>query len=167
MRLMKRTLFSGLLLLLLFSASAQHHHNHAHHMHADDNKYHIGFGVAATHIIKEGGLAPGVHLHFIRQFGHHNRWGLGLGYEAILDGHLHNGINLLANYHPLKQLSIVAGPGIIFSEHDGKHEILPGFHTEVIYEFSLGKLHIGPMAGFGIDSEDAHISVGVHVGIGM
>jgi hypothetical protein len=97
---MKRTLLSGLLVLQLFSASAQNHHNHEHPMHAGAHQYHIGFGVAATHIVNEGGLIPGI-------------------------------------------------------------------HTEVIYEFNLGKLHIGPMAGFGMYREDSHFSVGVHVGIGL
>ncbi|HDR53045.1 MAG TPA: hypothetical protein ENN90_15735 [Mariniphaga anaerophila] len=164
---MKHTLLSGLLLLLLFTASAQNHHNHEHHAHADAHKYHIGFGVAATHFMSEPELAPGVHVHVIRQLGHHNRWGLGLGYEGILDEHMHNSLNFLVNYYPLKHLSINAGPGMVFSEHDGENEILPAFHTEVIYEFNLGKFHIGPMAGFGIDSEDTHFSVGVHVGIGL
>lgn len=164
---MRRILFSGILLLLLFSASAQHHHDHADHMHADTHQYHIGFGVAATHIVNESGLAPGVHLHFIRQFGEHNRWGLGLGYEGILDEHLHHGINLLINYKLQDHLSINAGPGVVFSEHNGENERLPAFHTEVIYEFNLGKLHLGPMAGFGIDKEDTHFSAGVHVGFGF
>jgi hypothetical protein len=164
---MTRTLLLSLFLLFSFLVSAQDHHSHEGHLHADLHKYHIGFGVAATHIMSEPGLAPGVHVHVIRQLGHHNHWGLGLGYEGILDEHMHNSLNLLLNYHPLKHLSVNAGPGIVFSEHDGEHEISPGFHTEIIYEINLGKFHIGPMAGFGIDSEDTHFSVGVHVGIGL
>ena len=160
-------LFLGFLMLLSLFGSGQNHHDHDNHFHADEHKYHIGFGVAATHITGEPGIAPGIHVHFIRQLGSQNRWGLGLGFEGILDEHSHNGLNLLVNYKPLKQLSINAGPGIIFSEHDGEREISPGFHTEIIYEINLGKLHLGPMAGFGIDKEASHFSVGVHVGIGL
>jgi hypothetical protein len=164
---MARTILFSIFLLFSFFISAQDYHNHHEHEHTDLHKYHIGFGVAATHITGESGIAPGIHVHFIRQLGNQNRWGLGLGYEGILDEHFHNGLNLLVNYHLLEHLSINAGPGIIFSGHDGEREISPGFHTEIIYEINLGKLHVGPMAGFGIDKEETHFSVGVHVGLGL
>lgn len=154
-------------MLFAILGSAQNQHNHENHMHTDVHKYHIGFGGAATHLKGEPGLAPGAHLHVIRQFGHQNRWGLGLGYEAIFDEHMHNGINLLVNYHLAKHLSVNAGPGIIFAEHDGETERKPAFHTEAVYEFNVGKFHIGPMAGFGFDKEDTHFSIGIHVGLGL
>lgn len=138
-------------------------HNHLH----DQHKYHLGFGVAGAYLTNEQKIAPGFHLHLLRQLGKEQKWGLGLGYEAIFKDNLHSGINLLANWHPIKFLSFNAGPGLVFGKHDGESEILPAFHTEAVFEFDLNKLHIGPMAGFGIDSEELHFSVGVHVGFGF
>ena len=96
-------------ILLLFtfqiissSLFAQHSHTHDH----DSHKYHLGIGIAGTRIISENELAPGFHVHFIRQLGHHNQWGIGLGYETIIDEHWHNGFNLLAIYRRLRFLSL-------------------------------------------------------------
>lgn len=138
-------------------------HDHVH----DSHNYHVGIGTAATYLNKEGHLVPGFHLHFIRQLGQHRQWGLGLGFETIVDEHLHNGLNLLLNYRPLSYLSLIAGPGLVFGEHDGETEILPGFHTEAVFEFNLRGLHIGPMIGYGADREDSHFSIGLHIGIGF
>ncbi|NLB92200.1 MAG: hypothetical protein GX792_02130 [Bacteroidales bacterium] len=161
---MIRVILFNTLLLVSFFASAQDHHGHEH---TDLHKYHFGVGGTVAYLKGEPGFAPGAHLHFIRQFGHQNRWGIGLGFEAIFDEHKHNGVNFLINCHPLKHLSINAGPGVVLSEHDGENERKPAFHTEAVYEFNVGKFHLGPMAGFGFDREDAHFSVGVHVGMGL
>jgi hypothetical protein len=56
---------------------------------------------------------------------------------------------------------------LVFGKHNGETEIFPAFHTEAAFEFNLGRIHIGPMAGFGIDKEESHFSVGVHVGLGF
>ena len=155
--------------------TAQHNHSgeshsgsHAQHDHLDDpHQFHIGIGAAATYITGEGHLAPGFHLHLIRQLGHQKQWGLGLGYEAITDEHWHNGLNLLVNYRPLRFLSLIAGPGVVIGKHDGKMELLPAFHTEAVFEFNVKGLHMGPMIGFGTDREDTHFSLGLHIGIGL
>ena len=147
--------------------TSQTHASHAHVHDHDTQNYHIGIGAAATYLNKEGHLAPGFHLHFIRQFGHYRQWGLGLGFETIADEHLHNGLNLLVNYRPLPYLSLITGPGMVFGKHDGETEILPGFHTEAVFEFNLRGLHVGPMIGYGIDKEESHFSVGLHIGIGF
>ena len=161
-----------LVLLMMFSVGLYGQHDHSGHNHGhgqgdDPHKYHIGLGVAGTRIISEDAFAPALHVHFLRQLGQHNQWGIGLGYEAIADEHWHNGINLLGNYRPAKFLSILAGPGLVIGEHDGSTEIGPAFHTEAVFEFNLGGLHVGPMIGFGYDREDRHISAGIHVGIGL
>jgi hypothetical protein len=175
---LKRSIFISIISVAFFLNSAAqnsgtsevegHSHTHHYHDHAHDtHKFHIGIGAAATYLNKEGHLAPGFHLHFIRQLGHHRQWGLGLGYEAIADEHWHNGLNLLVNYRPLSYLSLIAGPGMVFGKHDGETEILPGFHTEAVFEFNLRGLHVGPMIGYGLDKEDSHFSIGLHIGIGF
>ena len=157
---------SILLTFIAFSVSGQHNEEDHHHLH-DSHKYHLGFGIAGTYLTGEAGLAPGFHIHFIRQLGEEKHWGIGLGYEAIIEENLHSSLNLLANYHPFDFLSFIAGPGLVFGNHDGETEILPAFHTEAVFEFNLGGIHIGPMLGFGIDREESHFSLGVHVGFGF
>jgi hypothetical protein len=152
--------------VLVFKVSGQHTDDDHHHLH-DSHKYHLGFGIAGTYLTNEAGLAPGFHVHFIRQLGHEKQWGIGLGYEAIIEENIHSSINLLTNWRPFDFLSFNAGPGLVFGSHDGETEILPAFHTEAVFEFNLGGIHIGPMAGFGIDKEESHFSLGVHVGFGF
>jgi hypothetical protein len=166
--LSKITIYISVIFLnfLAISVSGQQLNIDHDHLH-DNHKYHVGFGVAGTHLSGETGIAPGFHLHFIRQLGHEKHWGIGLGYEAIIEETLHNSFNLLANFRPFDFLSFIAGPGLVFGKHDGKTEILPAFHTEAVFEFNLGKIHLGPMIGFGIDKEESHFSVGLHVGIGF
>jgi hypothetical protein len=174
MMFMKFPLLIFSLLLISFNLFSQSftddkgqkaHISHAHDHH-DPHKFHIGIGAAATYLTTEKEFAPGFHLHLIRQLGENKRWGLGLGYEAILDEHIHNGINLLVNYRPVRFLSLIAGPGMVLGKHDGEVEVLPGFHTEAVFEFDFHGLHVGPMIGFGMDREDRHVSVGLHIGIG-
>ncbi len=155
------------MLLGLFAVSpslfAQHSHTHDH----DRHKYHLGIGAVGTKVLSEEVVSPGFHVHFIRQLGHHNQWGIGLGYEGIVDDHWHNGLNLLLNYRPLKFLSLLAGPGLVLGKHDNEFEIIPAFHTEAVFEFNFRGLHIGPMVGYGRDREDSHFSAGFHIGIGF
>lgn len=156
--------FAGILFLLPFSALAQdgpEDHHHDHHL------WHVGFGVAGTHLVGEQGVVPGYHLHLTRQLGEHHQWGAGLGWEMIPGSHRHNGLNLLVSSRLLPFLSLSAGPGVVIGRHDGHTEILPAFHTELVTEINLWGVHIGPMAGFGIDREDRHFSLGIHLGLGF
>lgn len=167
--------FLGILLLSIsiFSAQAQinpddHKNDHAHSkLHNDSHRFHIGFGGAGTYIFGADVLAPGIHVHFIRQMGKHHQWGIGLGYEGIVDEKVHNGLNLLLNYRPVSFLTINTGPGLVIGKHDGEMEVSPAFHTEAVFEFNLAGFHVGPMIGYGIDNEHSHVSVGVHFGIGF
>ncbi|MBE0663430.1 MAG: hypothetical protein IH597_13300 [Bacteroidales bacterium] len=157
------TLLSLYSLPLLSQDKNTHSDSHKH----DSHNYHVGVGIAGSKILAESTLAPGFHLHIVRQFGHHNQWGMGLGYEVIADKHWHHGLNLLFNYRPARFLSLLAGPGLAVASHEGKTEILPAFHTEAVFEFNLRGLHIGPMIGYGLDTEDSHFSVGIHLGLGF
>jgi len=165
MKLSRKILFSTLLLFLVFAGNAQH--NHEEHDHNDAHKNHLGIGTAATYLTSEEVFAPGFHLHYIRQFGHENRWGLGAGFETILDEHAHNALNMLVNYRPVPFLSLNAGPGVVFAKHEGETEVHPAFHTEAVIEFDIFGIHAGPMIGFGIDPEETHFAAGIHIGLGF
>lgn len=164
-----RTVFFVFFLSVLshgFLVAQTHDHDHDHHVH-DQHKYHLGVGAAGSFLNIGDGMSPGFHIHLLRQMGEHRDWGMGIGFEAIAGENLHSSLNLLFNYHPIRFLSLNAGPGLVFEKHDGSSEILPAFHTEAVFEFDAGRFHIGPMVGFGIDPEDSHFSVGVHVGFGF
>lgn len=165
MKLSGKILLSTLLLFLVFAGNAQH--NHEEHEHNDAHKNHLGIGAAATYLTSENVLSPGFHLHYIRQFGHENQWGIGAGIESILDEHTHNALNTFVNYRPVPFISLNAGPGVVFAKHEGKTEVHPAFHTEAVLEFDIFGIHAGPMIGFGIDSEETHFALGFHVGFGF
>jgi hypothetical protein len=152
-------------IFLSFSGFAQEGHQHDHS--SDSHNNHLGIGVAAAYLSTENVFAPGFHLHYIRQFGHEKQWGIGAGYEAILNENVHNGVNALFNYRPVHFFSLNAGPGVVFGKHESDFEIHPAFHTEAVVDFDVFGVHAGPMIGFGIDPEETHYSVGVHVGLGF
>lgn len=156
-------------IFIFFSSQllAQNNHSHDHNHDHDPHKYHMGLGLSAAKVLNEDIVAPALHLHFLRQFGHYHQFGLGLGYEAIASDDWHNSINLLFNYRPIQILSFLAGPGISFGKHDGHYDVLPAFQSEIIFEFNLLGLHVGPVIGFGFDNHDSHISAGIHIGFGF
>lgn len=165
MKLFRKLLFSTALLFLVVAGNAQH--NHEEHSHNDSHKNHIGIGAAATYLTSEDIITPGFHLHYIRHFGHENSWGLGAGFETILDEHAHNAMNLLVNYRPLSFISLNAGPGVVFAKLEGETEVHPAFHAEAVLEFDIFGIHAGPMIGFGIDPEETHFAAGIHIGLGF
>ena len=164
-----KTMFLAIVASLQFIAinasgqAIEHDHDHLHDVH----KYHLGAGIAGMYLKGEQLLAPGIDLHILRQLGHKQNWGLGLGYEMVIKENIHNNISILGNVHLLKYLAINAGPGFTFGKHDGQTEFSPALHAEAVFEFDINKIHIGPVAGFGIDKEESHVSFGVHVGYGF
>lgn len=140
-----------------------HEHIHVH----DNHKYHLGIGISGTHFIEEKGFAQSFHLHTMKQLGKEKIWGLGLGYEVVVEENLHNTITLMGSYHFFDFISLTAGPGLAFGKHEGERELSPVLHAELVSGFDLGQFHIGPMIGAGIDMEHSHISVGVHAGFGF
>ena len=163
--MIRKILMVSLGVILSLTGFTQEEHSHEHS--TDLHKNHFGIGAAAAYLSNENVFAPGFHLHYIRQFGHEKQWGIGAGYEAILDEHIHNGVNLLLNYRPVHFISLNVGPGVVFGKHESEFEVQPAFHTEAVFEFDILGVHAGPMIGFGIDPEETHFSVGIHVGLGF
>lgn len=163
--MIRKILMVSLGVILSLTAFTQEEHSHEHS--TDLHKNHFGIGTAAAYLTTENVFASGFHLHYIRQFGHEKQWGIGAGYEAILDEHIHNGVNLLLNYRPVHFISLNIGPGVVFGKHESEFEVQPAFHTEAVFEFDILGVHAGPMIGFGIDTEETHFSAGIHVGLGF
>ena len=153
-------LFIGLLSFANCLPDETNDHNHGHRRH------HIGAGINAVSFGSENNLATGVHIHYSWQLSRHSPFSLGIGYEAILDEHTHNTATVLLGYE-IGHINISAGPGFTFAKEDGdSHRSLSG-HLELMYEFTVGNFHLGPMAGFGFDGEESHISAGIHMGFGL
>jgi hypothetical protein len=132
--------------------------NHEHH------KNEIGVANSLVYFVQEKVFAYGLHIHYVRNIPK-SKFGIGLGYERIFDEHRHNTIGLVAGYRPIENLSFIVSPGLSFE--DGNQEVRFALHLETSYEFEIKNFHIGPAFEFAYDSEDLHISLGIHIGYGF
>ena len=146
-----------ILLINVLFCQIEHNHNHNH-----NNEIGMAIGIVPGHEEEKNNL--GLHLHYVKGFGSHNHFGLGLSLETILDEHQHNSISLLGLYHFDNGFTIAYAPGILFSEHNGNSETLFTQHFEFYYEYELGKFHIVPQFDIGIEKENIHYMFGIHFG---
>lgn len=163
----KLLLLSILCYVLASSAMAQDHdHDHDHiHDHAHHHmKNEIGVAVGAVYIFEEEIIAPGLHLHYTRVLpGKMSAFGLGLGFETVLDEHRHYTASFMFQWRPVHAWWISAGPGITWFQEGG--ESYASLHIETGYEFELGKVHLGPMIEYAYMEHDQHFMLGIHLGI--
>lgn len=164
---MRLRLLALFLLLFNFAVAQDHDHSHDHNHNLDSHRHHLGLGLGAASLFAENEIAPVVHLHYLYRVAPLSPVSIGLGFESILDDHTHNTISALINYELIPRLSIVGGPGITFAKEDGESHTAMSGHAEMIYEFTVGEFHLGPMIGFGFDKEESHASLGVHIGLGF
>jgi hypothetical protein len=139
--------------------SQEENHDHDHH------NYELGVANSLVYFAGEKEFAYGLHIHLVRNI-KHSKFGVGLAYERIFDDHKHNTIGVVGSYNPLKSWYINIAPGITFE--DSEPSVLKfAFHAETLYDFNIGKFHIGPLLEFAVDSEDYHFSLGLHIGFGF
>lgn len=157
----------GCLLAILFMyygqailAQDHEHDEHAHQGHIHP-KNEIGIANNLTYLGNEGELAYGLHLHYMRNIGE-SPFGYGLGYEQIFDDHLHRNLSIIGSYTPGKHLFLTLSPGITFIGRE-KPEKTFALHLEATYEYEIGNIHIGPVAGYSISGHGYHISLGLHL----
>lgn len=125
----------------------------------------IGFGLGASLNIEERNWAPNLHIHYIRAFGEHHKYGLSAGFENIFDVHQHKSLTIGAHYNIFDLITFGLAPGISKSSNEENWEYT--IHFEAVSEFELGKIHLGPMAEYGIGQDHSHLTVGLHLGIGF
>jgi len=160
-----RCLASLLLALsLIFAAQvkADDHGHEAHHHGHEGETVEIGLSNALVYTLGEGHVAYGLHVHGIYSFGE-VPLGLGLGYELVVGEHQHHTLGCMFCYRPMGPLNLCVAPGITF---EGT-EVLFGAHVEATYEFDLLGFHVGPTVGFAYNSDDMHLSLGLHTGVGF
>jgi hypothetical protein len=162
--MIKRLLLVAFILLVFNSLKAQvsgeQEHDHEHH-----HVHEFGFSVAPVYFFKAAELSPSVHMHYVYNFPE-TKWGMGLGYEHVFDDHKHNFVGLELEYRPVHPLTLSLSPGLTYEgEHPDEKNL--AVHFETVYEFELGRIHLGPLAEVAWHKEDFHFSVGVHFGIGL
>lgn len=134
-----------------------HHHEHP--------PSELGVANSGVAFSGETGLNYGLHFHYLRKFrGSEFRWGA--GYERIFDGHKHNTVGVIAGYGLAHGWTVLISPGVTFEDEDPA-ALLPALHVETTYEVDIGNWHIGPVAEWAWDPEDMHVSLGIHLGIGL
>lgn len=159
-----------LILIYQTSAAQDHDHDHDHDDHTGTEQEHhhlheIGVSAAPVYFVKADELSVATHLHYTYYLPN-TKFGLGIGYEHIFDEHKHNFIGAEFSYRIIHPLSISLTPGVVFEgEHPDEKDF--ALHLETAYEFELGAFHVGPAFELAWHSEDYHLSLGLHVGLGL
>ena len=167
MNMIKKTIFSLILLAFIIVTYAQESHsiNNEHNHEHEHPKNELGISLSPVYFIKGKELNAATHLHYVYSFTD-TKFGVGLGYERIFDEHKHNFVGLELNYRPIHNLTLNLSPGVAFEgDHFDEKEF--AMHFESVYEFEFESFHIGPLFELAYHPEDFHISLGIHVGWGF
>ncbi len=134
------------------------HNNEDNHRHSNNE---ISIATSAPYFVNEKKISYSLHAHYIYYIPN-TQFGIGAAYEAILLEPKHNTFGFVTSYRPMERLSLALSPGITFENNNST----PFFslHTEIYYEFEIGKFHVGPAFEFAYDPNDYHLSLGLHVG---
>jgi len=166
-----RLFLLSLILLFTIPVLAQehddhHHDEHSHHqIHEHKHVHEIGVSVAPIYFIRAEELSIATHIHYVYNFPQ-TKFGIGLGYERVFDEHKHNFVGVELNYRPVHRLTLNLSPGVAFEGDHTDHKEF-ALHFETVYEFEFGVFHLGPMLEMAYHPEDVHISLGIHIGLGL
>jgi hypothetical protein len=132
--------------------------------HTHSNRNHMDIGAGLSKVIREAGVSPALHLHYLRSLKENSPLSLTVGLESILDEHKHTTIGLGLDYNFWKDLSFGTSLGLSLTPDEA---LEPSLHFELAYEFELDKIHLGPMLEYGLGFDHSHVMLGLHVGIGF
>lgn len=140
-----------------------------HCTHHDDHFHDKELGLSTAPVWFLGSEEPaaiGLHAHFIKRLGA-APFGLGFGAEYIADEHQHQTYSFLVQWTPIPALHLVVAPGVAMEREEGEEALETGWacHFEMVREFALGKLDVGPSIEYAIDAHGAHVALGIHLGI--
>lgn len=139
----------------------EHSHDHAH------AEWEVALASGGILLLAEEEFALGLHLHLLRRIPRWERLSLGLGVETILDEHTHLNSAIVAKVDLWKGLGLALSPGILFLKEGNGWEREFSSHFEVLYEFNVGNIHLGPVLGYSSSQHDSHIMLGLHLGLGF
>ena len=166
--MISRLLLLFSILFISFCGYTQHEQKIESHQHEEGhihNRNEISIAVGVVPLPEEDKVTAGIHLHYVRGVGSSNRFGIGIGFETILDEHKHYTVSAVFQYRIYKGLFIGYGPGIMIKKENSETELQFAQHFELAYEFEVGKFHIGPMAEVGGENNAVHYMIGVHFGM--
>jgi hypothetical protein len=169
---------SILFIFIIISLKSQEHIKHDHKEHIDEhgqnNKHdhfhtnEIGVSIAPTAYLQENTIALGTHAHYVHRLGE-SRFGIGAGFEAVFDSHKHKTLSAVFQYSPSYMTHICVSPGFVQEKHNEMGQIENEYHwalhLELVHEFQLGKIDLGPFFEFALEEEGQHIGIGIHVGL--
>jgi len=135
--------------------------NESHHEHFNE----ISVATGIVPLPAEDELTIGFHFHYVRGIGKDKRFGIGLGFETIVDEHKHYTFSVVAQYRIIAGWIIGYAPGLMIREEGDETLYQLAHHIETAYEFELGNFHIGPMAEVGLELIGVHYMLGVHFGM--
>ena len=158
---MRIFLFIVFLTPLQFIYSQHNSHEDETHSH----KFEFGGALGPVFSVHEEAFTGSLHTHVIRNLGHENRFGVGLGFETLFDEHKHINISIPVNYNTGVGLVFTVSPGILW-KNESVWERGPSIHMEALYEFMFEHFHIGPMFEIAMAKSDIHIMLGIHFAIG-
>ncbi len=145
-----------------FSESMMAQHEEHHHEH---HPWELGGALGAVFSIEEKHTAPGIHAHVLRNLGEEKKFGVGIGFETILDEHQHLNFGIPVNYNTHRGFIFTATPGVLFKK-ETDWELNPSVHLETLYEFAFDHFHTGPMIELALAPNDIHLMLGIHIGFG-
>lgn len=153
-------------------AEQEDSHGHGHEggdedeSHTHDHRFELGLSPSLVFLPSEKELAAGLHAHAVVNL-LPIHLGLGLGYERIFDEHAHNTVGAVIQYHLMDEWMVFLSPGVSFPD-DSPGDLKFAMHLETAYEFALTEwLHLGPSFAFAFDPDEVHLSIGLHLGIGI
>ncbi|MCK9481967.1 MAG: hypothetical protein M0R38_09445 [Bacteroidia bacterium] len=135
------------------------------HSHHDNHKNEIGIAPNPVYFPHEKIWDYGLHVHYIRKI-KESKFGAGIGYESIFNHHKHHTFSLVGNYRPIDRYQIALAPGLTFEDNQFSQPQF-SFHVETSYEFEFKHFHLGPTVEFAFDSNEYHVSLGIHIGFGF
>ena len=135
--------------------------NNSTHLH----EWEIGGAVGIVYNVHESHTAPGLHAHLLKNIGVEKRFGMGLGFETIIDEHQHFNFGIPLNYNTLKGFVFTITPGLLFKK-ETNWEPGASVHFETLYEFMFEHFHIGPMLEIALSQNEVHFMLGIHLGLG-
>lgn len=140
------------------STSQNKHSDHGH------SEWELGAAFGAVYLLGEKEVASGLHLHLLRRLEFYEKLGIGLGFETVLDEHKHFSTGIVFKYEIWKGLNFLVSPGILFLKPHNEWEKQFSIHYELLYEFKVKGLHLGPVFDYSYSKNDQHLMLGLHVG---
>ncbi|MBN2348691.1 MAG: hypothetical protein JXJ22_07640 [Bacteroidales bacterium] len=126
-----------------------------------------GFALGIVPLMQEDKVSLGLHVHLLRQIEKFEQLRIGIGFENVLDEHTHINVASVLDYNIIGGLSVGLSPGILFLKENGIWGRAFSSHFELLYEFEIGKLHLGPVCEYSYSKLDQHIMLGMHFGLGF